>query len=366
VGALFFFGIGVSALPVCAYSLWGVSALCLVADLAAYYHIHRSFQHAASIPIEEETRTTDTADLPTASNDAPSYSLNLKLGPQEDFPKYPPTLSKPFSTVEYVKQDLKFHQGVQQQGRALGQDFYYQKAQGGGNCFYLSYLSAILHYLVATDDQEQFSTLLNKLKEGPETLEQATCLQALEKLQQAPTCKNLYQLIENTETFTAMALYLRQYAVNRVSLSNIDEDTIVEPAILARDHRLPDFDPERHTKTPLSKDLSKEEQEEREERIYRSYPGDTKKARYCYYQGKDGIDVQDHEIMALHKLLFPIRIYYRLDTTEGKARVQQQGLFELFSPDSPVTLFQTPNHFDVLLPKKYTRYIPDFSHHVVY
>ena len=297
IGILSLPAVGLIHQQLVSYFLFGGSALIALIDIAKVVCKLRSGK--AVVRNERKIETLVVED-----------KLEHFLVPYNENPLV--TISHPMKLNEALG-SFKGSAAIRQQGENLDKDFFYQRARGGGNCFYLSYLSSFLHYLVATRSFEEIVPKLSKV--SFECPEKATFFKILCDVQQNPTFEHLYSILENEEIVSPLILYLRKLAVDYVR--NEMEELTLKHTILCNDDL---------------KDLSD-------------------KNEYCSYQELNGKDVQSPEILMLHLHFYPMRLYDRLE--RGKLR-KNNGLRDDFSQDSPVVLFACDtNHFDCLLPKTY-------------
>lgn len=232
------------------------------------------------------------------------------------------TVSRPMSTLEAFS-TFKGNPEIQEQGVELDKDFFYQRARGDGNCFYFSYISGLLHHLVATGN---FAEVIDKLdKYGLKSRD--TVRASLRSLEQEPTLEKLYSILEDSEQMKQLVLFFRDFAKVKVHAS-VDAsilDSVIE---------------------------SSEDLKQQIDLLKKSGHPETFSA-YCIHQSSYGIDVQFPEMLMLHQHFFPFRLFDRLDAhpTDTKAHANR-GLRQDFSQDSPIVLLACgTNHFDCLLPK---------------
>ncbi len=224
---------------------------------------------------------------------------------------------------------------------SLGQNFYFQRARGGGNCFYLSYASGVLHHLMHNSAIAQGLALIESKKDLPG---KAETIQLLKELEQTPTQDMLYQILTNEKRMQPFIDFLRAFAIDGVR-NKLDEE---RTKVLRR----PTVEWDADALAPIILDSidvqsAIEKEKQKDSRI------DDKEA-YCRVQGQDRTDIQRPEIGILHNGLWPLAICLRIDDPLLSG-AQKQG--EGFLNDYPlaasvVQVMRTGNHFDAMIPKR--------------
>ncbi|MBS0634269.1 MAG: hypothetical protein JSR37_02255, partial [Verrucomicrobia bacterium] len=221
---------------------------------------------------------------------------------------------------------------------SLGQDFYFQRARGGGNCFYLSYASGVLHNLVRNQSIQDAISLLESKKELPGKAETISCLK---ELQQAP--ETIYQVLTSEEKMQPIITFLRSYAVDGVR-NKLDAE---------RSEKLNRPVAEWDADALMIITLDSGDVQAAIAREKQVDPTIDDKEAYCRLQERDGTDVQRPEIGILHNDLWPLAICLRMD---DPLLTQDQKVGSGFLADYPratsaVQVFRTGNHFDAMIPR---------------
>jgi len=251
---------------------------------------------------------------------------NIQLQDAKNYdPKKTKTVSGLFDMKALMKEQYKGHVEMQKQGEALCQKYYFQNCRGGGDCFYLGYISGWLHHLVQkqTDTPDACKEAIKRLQDHPNTSTEKV-IPILEDLEKMPTLENLYKHLCNEEEMRAFVQCLRFVA--RDGIMTIDDGKggrqFDDDQIAAVIFDNPDF-------ADIEKATNKQE-------------------AFAARQSKMGENIQTPEVSVLHRWICPVSICFSQDHLEQTLR----GKFaEGYNEGHPITLFQRNNHFDALIPK---------------
>lgn len=226
----------------------------------------------------------------------------------------------------------------------LGETYYFQRARGGGNCFYLSYASGVLHHLFLHKDEGAFSNAIRFLESKKNIKERDAAIEVLRQLEQSPSVETLYQILTSEESIQPFIDYLRAFAIEGVR-NNVDQEKtrVLKRTVL--EWSGDDLAPIMLDNEDVQKAIAKEKQKD---------PNIDDKEAYLRYQAQDGTDIQRPEIGVIHTGLWPLALCLQIDDPLLKQSQVSAGngfLEDYPLATSTVQLFRTGNHFDALIPK---------------
>lgn len=236
-------------------------------------------------------------------------------------PEETKTVSGLFDMHAFMKEQYKGRADMQKQGEALSQKYFFQNCRGGGNCFYLGYISGWLHHLVKNPGG--FQEAIRHLLEHPNSCTEKVVL-ILRDLETSPTLENLYTHLRDEKQMDDFIQCLRFIA--RDGILTIDDGKgglqYDDDQIAAVIFDNPDF--------------SEIEKAER------------KQVAFAERQSRMGENIQTPEVSVLHRWICPVSICFSQDHRESTLR----GKFaEGYNEGHPIALFQRNNHFDALIAK---------------
>lgn len=252
-----------------------------------------------------------------------TYAL---ANPKEYDPQKTKTVSQLFDMKELMTQQYKGHVGMREQGATLSTKYYFQNCRGGGDCFYLGYISGWLHHLLkqkAHDDPMAFQKAIDCLNAYPNE-KTSEVLLILKDLDTDPSVENLDRNLMDVTKMQDFVQALRCIALDGVMTQQNDRGELQydDDAIAANIFGNLELQP-----------------------LLQS--SNIKKA-YCDNQVKMGKNVQTPEIAVLHHRIAPLSICFSQDHLETSLRGRFAPGYE---EGHTITLFQRNNHFDVLIPK---------------
>jgi hypothetical protein len=237
----------------------------------------------------------------------------------------------------------------------LEKNYYFQRARGGGNCFYLSYASGVLHHLL---QQKKSGKNPNAIKEAIQFLRNKTeyrtnsqndltekVIPILNELEKTPTLENLYAILKSEKQIQPLVDYLRDFAVTGIrNKVDAEKTKVLKRQVLEWDND--GLFPIIQDSTDLQKGMDEEKKKAWK-------PIDDKEA-YCRFQQRDGADIQRPEIGIIHEGLWKLAVCLRIDdelVTSAQRKTSNGFLDSYPIQQSQVQVFRTGNHFDALLPK---------------
>ncbi|MCK5893502.1 MAG: hypothetical protein KAG53_03610, partial [Endozoicomonadaceae bacterium] len=266
---------------------------------------------------------------------------------------------------------------ARQQGVILNDKFYFQKALGHGNCFYLAYLTGWLHYIVAHNTIDETIKMLENQKAYRKDVQRRNAIDytdfligMLQKLKENPSLEMIGSILSNSDIANKIAMYLRDFAV--FGVANSVEQILVHQDRSKEYIRLP------LGKTPDPADttwryiwdhttlIGFTENEKEDSPPTGGILDDNEalceamlkegeelsRETYCKVQRKNGIHVQRPEIGILNDYFVPITLYQRMDIPQNEGRGSRpDGRLDGYGSDNVINLFRSPEHFDALIPK---------------
>jgi hypothetical protein len=307
-----------------------------------------SFQRPANFPQPSNPLPNPSQPLINNTPQHPPLEIedSLQTFVRDDDEYAPRTVGRPCSVEKVL--NFQGNEAVRKQGYELGQNFYYQHARGNGNCFYLSYLSGFLHSLIASNN---FNEMINKIRTNPfHCKEKKAFIDEVEELGRSPSYKTLYELLENEDRVEPLISYLRQFAIHYVF--NLKEKLVGANYQACPIDYIPKSDKECRFVWDVPDLFGPGGIIENggDLRVGIEKKGGLSRANYCAYQGGDMIDAQRPEIAMLHDYFCPLRMYQRKDVQPIPE--SENGLVAHFSPNSPLVVLWSGNHFDCLIPKE--------------